>query len=269
MTSLGAIRIPPTEQRYLGGMSIDLNSDLGETWRGAPTADDEAMFALVSSANIACGFHAGDAATMRESVARAARHGVAIGAHPSYADREHFGRRSLDIEPAALRAVLAAQFAALRAAGANIRYVKPHGALYNRIVHDPVQAGAVVAAVLALAQELGRAAPVLGLGGEIERQALGAGIPFLREAFLDRAYLPDGTLMPRDQPGAVLESSVQVADRAVRLVREGVIEAADGTILRVDAASLCVHGDTPASVAMATAVRDGIVGEGIEVRAPW
>lgn len=250
-------------------MSIDLNSDLGETWRGAPTGDDEAMFALISSANIACGFHAGDAATMRESVARAARFGVAIGAHPSYDDREHFGRRALDVEPEPLRAQLRTQFDALAEAGADIRYVKPHGALYNRIVHDPAQAGAVADAVAAFAEALGRPVPLLGLGGAIEAAAAARGIPFMREAFLDRGYSADGALVPRDAPGAVLGSAAQVAERAIRLVREGVIEAVDGTPLRVDAASLCVHGDTPAAVSMAAAVRDGLQRAGVEVRAPW
>ena len=250
-------------------MSIDLNSDLGETWRGAPTADDDAMFALVSSANIACGFHAGDAAAMRESVARAAHHGVAIGAHPSYDDREHFGRRPLDVDPEMLRAGLAAQFTALLDAGADIRYIKPHGALYNRIVHDRAQADAVVTAVLALAEALGRPVPVLGLGGQIEARSRAVGLTFVREAFLDRGYQPDGTLTPREQPGAVLDSAEQVAERAVRLVRDGTDVAADGTILRVDAASLCVHGDTPAAVAMAGAVRAALLAEGFAVRAPW
>lgn len=250
-------------------MSIDLNSDLGETWRGAPTADDDAMFALVSSANIACGFHAGDAAAMRESVARAAHTGVAIGAHPSYDDREFFGRRTLDIDAESLRVGLDAQFAALREAGADIRYVKPHGALYNRIVHDRVQARAAVGAVLALAESLGRPVPVLGLGGEIEAQTRAAGLEFVREAFLDRAYEPDGTLTARDRPGAVLDSAAQVADRAVQLVRDGTVVAVDGSILRADAASLCVHGDTPAAVAMAAAVRALLLAEGFSVRAPW
>ncbi|MEZ5111630.1 MAG: 5-oxoprolinase subunit PxpA [Microbacteriaceae bacterium] len=250
-------------------MSIDLNSDLGETWRGAPTGDDEAMFALISSANIACGFHAGDEATMRASVARAARFGVAIGAHPSYDDREHFGRRDVDVAPDALRGQLAAQFDALRAAGADIRYVKPHGALYNRIVHDAAQAGAVAGAVVAFAEALGRPLPLLGLGGEIEAAATACGIPFLREAFLDRGYAPDGTLVPRDAPGAVLDSAAQLAERAIRLVRHGELVAVDGTRIRVDAASLCVHGDTPAAVRMAAAVREALEGEGIAVRPPW
>ena len=250
-------------------MAIDLNSDLGEVWRGQPTADDEAMFALVSSANVACGFHAGDPASMRASVERATRLGVAIGAHPSYDDREHFGRRDLDPTPDELRRGLALQFAALREAGADIRYVKPHGALYNRIVRDQTQAEAVVAAVVRLADELVRPIPLLGLGGSVAAAAHAAGVPFVREAFLDRGYTPEGTLVPRDQPGAVLDSAEHVAARAVRLVNEGIVEAVDGTLVQVDAASLCVHGDTPAAVVMAKAVRAALALEGIEVRAPW
>ena len=250
-------------------MSIDLNSDLGETWRGAPTGDDEAMFALISSANIACGAHAGDAATMGASVARAARFGVAIGAHPSYDDREHFGRRAVELAPEVLRGQIAAQLDALRGAGADIRYVKPHGALYNRIVHDPAQAGAVAGAVVAFAEALGRPLPVLGLGGEIEAAAAERGIPFVRVALLDRGYARDGTLVPRGAPGAVLDSVAQLVERAIGLARDGEVVAVDGTRVRVDAASLCVHGDTPAAVRMAVAVRAALEREGIAVRAPW
>lgn len=249
--------------------SIDLNSDLGEVWNGAATADDEAMFALVSSASIACGFHAGDAGSMRASAERAARFGVAVGAHPSYDDREGFGRRDRDPDPAELRAQVAIQLDALRAAGADIRYVKPHGALYNRIVADRTQADAVAAAVADFAQREGRPIPVLSLGGEIADAAAAAGLPFVREAFLDRGYLADGTLVPRSAPGAVLESAAEVAARAVRLVRDGVVEAADGSLVEVGAASLCVHGDTPAAVAMARAVRAALEAEGVAVLAPW
>ncbi|HEX5856870.1 MAG TPA: 5-oxoprolinase subunit PxpA [Microbacterium sp.] len=252
-----------------GVSSIDLNSDLGEIWNGGPTADDEAMFALISSASIACGFHAGDERSMRASVERAARLGVAVGAHPSYADREGFGRRDRDPEPRELRDAVAHQLDALAAAGADIRYVKPHGALYNRIVTDAVQARAVARAVADFAGRAGRALPVLGLGGEIERSAADAGLPFVREAFLDRAYTRTGALLARSEPGAVLHSADRVAARAVRLVREGVVEAIDGTLVEVDAASLCVHGDTPDSVAMARAVRAALNREGVAIQAPW
>ncbi|HWI31421.1 MAG TPA: 5-oxoprolinase subunit PxpA [Microbacterium sp.] len=249
--------------------AIDLNSDLGETWKGAPTADDEAMFALISSASIACGFHAGDDASMRASIERAARFGVAVGAHPSYDDREGFGRRDRSPSPVALRADITRQLDALAAAGADIRYVKPHGALYNRIVDDAVQARAVAAAVAAFAERAGRPIPVLGLGGAIAEATTGVGLPFVREAFLDRAYTPGGALVPRSRPGAVLGSADVVAERAVRLVVDRVLEAIDGTVIAADAASLCVHGDTPAAVAMARAVRAALDAEHVPVRAPW
>ncbi|MGC5224331.1 LamB/YcsF family protein [Micromonospora sp. DT81.3] len=249
--------------------SIDLNSDLGETWNGEPTADDEAMFAVVSSASIACGFHAGDEPSMRASVERASRLGVAVGAHPSYADREGFGRRDRNPEPGVLRTQIAQQLDALAAAGADIRYVKPHGALYNRIAVDPVQARAVAEAIAGFARAAGRPLPVLGLGGALAEAAHDAGLPFVREAFLDRAYTAGGALVPRSRAGAVLHSVEVVTARALRLVREGVIESIDGALVEADAASLCVHGDTAEAVAMARAVRAALEGEGVAIRAPW
>ena len=249
--------------------SIDLNADLGETVAGVPTADDEAMFAVISSASVACGGHAGDAASLREAVDRAARFGVAIGAHPSYPDTAHFGRVHRAMEPEELAVTVTAQLNALAEAGADIRYVKPHGALYHAVTADPAQADAVIGAVAALAERLGRPLAVLGLGGEIDRAARAAGLRFVREAFLDRGYRADGSLVARGEAGALLRDPVQVADRAVRLVREGVVAATDGTLVRVEAASLCVHGDSPDAVAMARAVRAALDADGIEVRGPW
>lgn len=249
--------------------AIDLNADLGETVDGVPTADDEAMFAVISSANIACGGHAGDAASLRAAVDRAARFGVAVGSHPSYPDLANFGRVPLAMAPAELTAAVAGQLHALAEAGADIRYVKPHGALYHAVTADAEQADAVVAAVVGLAERLGRALAVLGLGGEIERAAREAGLPFVLEAFLDRGYRSDGSLVARGEPGALLHDPAHVAARALRLVREGVVEATDGTLVHVEAASLCVHGDSPDAVAMARAVRAALDADGIEVRAPW
>ncbi|MFC8682464.1 5-oxoprolinase subunit PxpA [Microbacterium ureisolvens] len=248
---------------------IDLNADLGETVDGAPTADDEAMFAVISSANVACGGHAGDAASMRAAVERATRFGVAVGAHPSYPDREGFGRVAMVMDAAALTATVAEQLDALLAAGADLRYVKPHGALYHAVTRDRTQADAVARAVAALSARLGRPLPVLGIDGEIAAAAASVGLPFVQEAFLDRGYLPDGSLVPRGQAGALLDDPDLVAARAVRLAREGVLGAADGTVVRADAASLCVHGDSPAAVAMARAVRAALDAAGVEVRAPW
>lgn len=250
-------------------MRVDLNADLGETVDGVPTADDEAMFAVISSASIACGGHAGDEVSLRTAVARAARFGVAVGAHPSYDDRENFGRVRHDPEPDALRASVARQLRALETAGADIRYVKPHGALYHAVRDDVLQARAVVAAVADLSDRRGRAVPVLGLPGVIATVAEGAGLPFVHEAFLDRGYTARGDLVPRDQPGALIDDPVLVAARAVRLATEGEVETIDGSRLAVTAASLCLHGDTPAAVAMARAVRAALDAAGVSVRAPW
>ena len=249
--------------------AIDLNADLGETVDGMPTADDEAMFAVISSASIACGGHAGDAVSMRDAVARAERFGVAVGAHPSYPDRENFGRIAVAIDPADLAAAVAEQLEALRLSGADLRYVKPHGALYHAVIRDRTQADAVARVVADVSAVVGRPLPVLGLPGEITAAAASVGLPFVPEAFLDRGYLNDGSLVPRSRPGALLDDPEQVAARAVRLAREGVVEAIDGSLVTADAASLCVHGDSPAAVEMARAVRAALDGAGVEVRAPW
>ncbi|GAA2002125.1 5-oxoprolinase subunit PxpA [Microbacterium ulmi] len=249
--------------------TIDLNADLGETVEGVPTADDEAMFAVISSASIASGGHAGDAASMRSAVARAARFGVAVGAHPSYRDAESFGRVRRDPSPDDLRADIDAQLAALLAAGAELRYVKPHGALYHAVRESRAQADAVARAVADASDRLGRALPVLGLEGEISRAAAAAGLPFLREAFLDRGYRPDGALVARGEPGALLADPDAVAARAIRLALEGTVEAVDGSLIEAHAVSLCLHGDSPAAVEMARAVRAALDAAGIGVRAPW
>lgn len=249
--------------------SIDLNADLGETVEGEATADDAAMFAVISSASVACGGHAGDHEAMRAAVAMAAARGVAIGAHPSYPDRAGFGRRAMRIAPARLRTELAAQLRALRSAAADIRYVKPHGALYHAAGSDPQTAAAVVAEVAALAAELGRPVPVLGLGDRLREAAADAGVPFLGEAFLDRGYLPDGSLVPRGMPGDLLREAHEVAARAVRLAASGEVVAVDGSVVRTEAVSLCLHGDTPEAVEMAGAVREALATAGIAVRAPW
>lgn len=235
--------------------AIDLNSDLGESFGSWTMGDDAAMFPLVSSANIACGYHAGDGTTMLASCRRAVQHGVRVGAHVSYRDLAGFGRRAMEIEPAELAADVLYQLAALdgiaRVAGTRVAYVKPHGALYNRIVHDRAQAAAVLEAVRAFDPSL----PVLGLpGSAVLELAAEAGQPVRREAFVDRGYRPDGTLIPRGEAGALLSDLDQIAGRAVGFARSG----------RVD--SLCVHGDTPGAVAMAALVRERLAAAGIAVR---
>lgn len=249
--------------------SIDLNADLGETVDGAPTADDEAMFAVVSSASVACGGHAGDAASMTDAVRRAAARGVAVGAHPSFLDRAGFGRVALAVPPTLLREQVREQLVALAEAGADLRYVKPHGALYHAVSAQLEAANAVAAAVADVSHDLGRPLPVLGMPGAIVDAAAAQGLPFVVEAFLDRGYLPSGSLVPRSEPGALLHDADRIAARAVTLVRDGVVEAVDGSAIRVQAASLCLHGDTVGSVAMARAVRAALDAVGIAVRAPW
>lgn len=228
---------------------IDLNCDLGE---GFP--DDERIFPLISSANIACGFHAGDHGTMRRSASLARRHGVTIGAHPSYNDRAGFGRGPMEVAATQLTEQVIEQVTALRRAagaeGAEVRYIKPHGALYNRIAHDPEQADAVAAA----ASSTGL--PLLGLAGtEIERAALSHGVLFFPEAFADRSYRADGTLLPRSEPGAVLDDTEVVAERAARIAQSGTLTAATGEEVSLRARSLCVHGDSPNAVELLTAIR--------------
>jgi UPF0271 protein len=245
----------PVRAESGGRPGIDLNSDLGESVDGRLMGDDAAMFPLITSANIACGYHAGDDETMLASCRRAVEHGVAVGAHVSYRDRAGFGRRSLDVAAADLTADVAAQLAALdriaRGAGARVAYVKPHGALYNRIVHDRNQAAAVVEAIGAFEPRL----PLLGLPGSAALElAATAGLPVFREAFVDRGYRADGTLIPRGEPGALLEDLEEIADRAVDFARTG---AAD---------SLCVHGDTPGAVTMARLVRERLAAAGIPLR---
>ncbi len=250
-------------------VSIDLNADLGETIDGVPTADDAALFRVISSANVACGGHAGDAASMREAIDRARENHVAIGAHPSYDDRAGFGRVRPDVAPTSLRASLIRQLGALSEVGADIRYVKAHGALYHDASDNPATARTLVDAVVELSESLGRAVPLLGLGGVLERLALAAGIPFFREAFLDRGYRLDGSLVPRGEQGALLHDPVEVAERAVRFVEEGTVSTVDGTVVEVNAASLCVHGDSPGAVAMAETVRRALRGAGVVIEAPW
>ncbi|WP_040162849.1 5-oxoprolinase subunit PxpA [Microbacterium gorillae] len=249
--------------------SIDLNADLGETVDGVPTADDESMFALITSANVACGGHAGDDASIRATADRGARFGVTLGAHPSYPDPANFGRHRMDVDGPALTRALTRQLRRFPELGVDVRYVKPHGALYNEIVGDPDHADAVVAAVRDLAAELGHDVGLLVLGGQIERRARAAGIPVVREAFLDRGYRPDGTLVPRREPGAVLHDVDEVAARAVRLAADGTVTAVDGSTVAVDAASLCLHGDTAEAVAMAVAVRTALAAAGVIVRTVW
>lgn len=245
---------------------LDLNSDLGEGFGVWALGDDEALLEIVTSANVACGFHAGDPSTMRRVCARAAERGVAVGAQVSYRDLAGFGRRFVDVVPGELADEVLYQIGALdacaRAAGSRVAYVKPHGALYNATVHHVAQAGAVIDGVRAFDPTL----PVLGLpGSALLGAAASAGLPAVAEAFADRGYRPDGTLVPRSEPGALLRDPVAVAARALRLARDGEIVAVDGTVLPTQARSLCVHGDTPGAAALARRVRDTLTGAGVRL----
>lgn len=247
--------------------SVDVNSDLGEGFGAWAMGDDAALLRLVSSANVACGFHAGDPSTMLATCREAAANGVTVGAHVSYRDLAGFGRRAMDVPAGELRDEVLYQLSALaglaRVAGTAVRYVKPHGALYNRSVADEHQARAVVDAVAAFDPRLA----LLGLtGSAVQRAADEAGVRFVGEAFVDRGYRADGTLVPRGEPGALLTDDARIAERAVRMVVDGSVTAADGSDVAVAVDSLCVHGDTPGAVAMARAVRDALAAAGVEVR---
>lgn len=224
------------------------------------------MFQLVTSANVACGFHAGDPVTMLDSCRAAYELDVTVGAHVGYRDLAGFGRRSLDMSFDELFGDVLYQLGALdgvaHAVGASVDYVKPHGALYNRLVRDAEQASAVVAAVNAYDPGL----PILGLpGSELLKQAKEAGHPVFVEAFADRAYLADGTLVPRSQEGAVLHDVDAIVERAVRLATKGEVVALDGSVVQVRPDSMCIHGDTPGAVGMAAAVRAGLEAAGVEL----
>jgi UPF0271 protein len=242
----------------------DLNADLGESFGTWKLGDDAGLMGVITSANIACGFHAGDPLTLRSACAMAASRGVCIGAQVSYRDLAGFGRREMDVPPAELTAELLYQIAALdgiaRAEGSAVRYVKPHGALYHRVIRDPAQGGALVAAIRAYDPALTLLTKPDGRAAELARAA---GLRVVSEAYADRAYAPDGTLVPRGQPGAVLTDPAEVAARAVTMVTEGTVRATDGTQVRLAAHSLCVHGDTAGAVLLARAVRGGLEQAGV------
>lgn len=245
-------------------MQIDLNADLGESFGRWTLGDDDAMLEVVSSANVACGFHAGDSSVLRHSCEEAAARGVAIGAQVGYRDLAGFGRRFIDIAPAELTDDVLYQIGALeafaRVAGTRVRYVKPHGALYNAIVHHEEQAAAVVAAVVQYDPTL----PVLGLPGSAWLRLAGeAGLTTVGEAFADRAYTPEGTLVSRREAGAVLHDPDEIAQRCIRIATKGEVVAVDGSVVLAPAGSLCVHGDSPGAVEIARRVRAGLEDAGV------
>jgi len=249
-----------------GSGVIDLNADLGESFGAWRLGDDEALLAIVSSANIACGFHAGDPLTIRRACAGAVAHQVSIGAQVSYRDLAGFGRRAMDVPADELTAEVLYQIAALDgiacAEGGRASYVKPHGALYHRVAADPAQAAALVAAISAYDPDL----PLLTVpGGEAARAAAAAGLTVVAEGFADRGYRADGTLVPRGQPGAVISDPGRAAAQAAGIATGHAVRATDGREVKVSIRSLCVHGDTPGAVTLARAVREALEGAGVLV----
>lgn len=248
--------------------SIDLNSDVGESFGRWSLGDDTAMFRSVTSANVACGFHAGDPSVIRQTCREAVAAGVTIGAHVGYRDLAGFGRRFLDIDPGELADEVVYQIGALQALaaveGGTVRYVKPHGGLYNAIVTHTGQAQAVVDAVKSVDPDL----PILGLpGSEVLRLAEAAGLRAVPEAFADRAYNPDGTLVSRTRPGAVLADPTLVTEHVLRMASDSAVRTIDGSILKIRVESICVHGDSPGAVTMAAAVRQALSDAGITTAA--
>ena len=249
-------------------VSVDLNADLGEGFGAWELGDDEAMLGLVTSANVASGFHAGDPALLLRTCREAAARGVRIGAQVSYRDLAGFGRRFIDVTPEDLTADVIYQIGALQAiahaAGAAVTYVKPHGALYNTIVSHREQAAAVAAAVHSV--DLGL--PVLGLSGSVFfEEARKRGLRTVAEAFADRAYQPDGTLVSRREPGSVLHDPLEIAERVAGMVATGQVSAVDGTTIPITVESVCVHGDSPGAVEIATAVRERLITDGVNLAA--
>lgn len=246
--------------------TVDLNADLGEGFGVWQLGDDDAMLGIVTSANVACGFHAGDAATLARTCRLAAERGVRIGAQVSYRDFAGFGRRFIDVPQEELAADVMYQIGALsalaKAAGSTVSYVKPHGALYNAVVTHREQARAVAEAVHAVDSEL----PLLGLAGSVLFEAAAdLGLRTVAEAFADRSYRPDGQLVSRRERNAVLSDPDEIADRVISMVTAGRVAAVDGSTIPITVESVCVHGDSEGAVQIATAVRTRLLAEGVDL----
>jgi UPF0271 protein len=245
---------------------IDLNSDIGESFGAYSMGDDEAVMDAVTSANVACGFHAGDPLVMKKTIKNCAAKGVAVGAHPGYPDLVGFGRRNMKCTPEEEYADCLYQIGALsafcRTNGLALQHVKPHGAMYNQAAKDPGLARAIARAV----KDSGENIILMGLANsEFENAAKEMGVPFAAEAFADRGYMPDGSLVPRSQPGAIIHDVEEAAKRVVRMVTEGTVGAVDGTVINFRPQSICMHGDTPEAVDMAKTVRRELEAAGVKV----
>jgi 5-oxoprolinase (ATP-hydrolysing) subunit A len=249
-------------------MRIDINSDLGESFGAYTIGNDERLMRSITSANVAAGFHAGDPSVLRDTIRLAKAHGVAVGAHPGFPDLVGFGRRELNVTPKEAEDFVLYQVAAVlgvaAAEGVRVQHVKPHGALFNMAVRNAELAGAIARAVAAIDRSL----ILFGLpGSEILRAGRAAGLRVAHEIFADRAYEPDGSLMSRRQPGAVIHDAATVVSRAVKMVKDRSVVASDGSIVALDAETICVHGDTPGSDALAASIRSGFESAGIIVKA--
>jgi 5-oxoprolinase (ATP-hydrolysing) subunit A len=245
---------------------IDLNSDLGESFGPWTMGDDDAMLAIVTSANVACGGHAGDPQTMHRTLRTAANHGVVVGAHPGYADREGFGRRIIPMSHEEVGLLVASQVGSLQAiaalAGTTVRYVKPHGALGNLAADDAGVARAIVQAVRAISPSLA----VLAISGTVlEHEARAADQPVYSEVFADRGYLPNGRLVPRSQPDAMIHDVDQAIDRLLRWLETGRMAVVGGEPIALAGHSICVHGDSPGAVDMARAIRERLQARGVAI----
>ena len=247
--------------------TIDINSDLGEFSDDLHLESDRQVLGCVTSANIACGFHASDPLTMTKSVRMAKEAGAAIGAHPGFPDRENFGRRAMDLPPEEVRAIMLYQIGALqaicRAEGAALTHVKPHGALYNMAAKDIALAEAIADALASIDSSL----ILVGLSGSLMADAAKAkGLRFAAEVFADRAYEDDGTLVSRSKPGAMIEDENEAVSRMIRLMHDGVIESINGKDIPLQADTICVHGDGPKALAFASKLREALEQDGIAVR---
>lgn len=250
-------------------MQIDLNGDVGESFGAYEIGQDAALIPILTSANIACGFHAGDPVVMRATVALARQHGTAVGAHPGFPDLVGFGRREIKATPREVEDFVAYQIGALAgiaaAQGVRLSHVKPHGALYNMAARDAELADAIARATAAVDRSL----MLFGLPGSKSLEAARRhGVRAVSEAFADRAYRADGSLVPRSEPGAMIDDADAVVSRAVTIARDRTVVAADGARVSLDVETICVHGDTPGAAVLASRIRKALGDAGIEVRAP-
>lgn len=245
---------------------VDLNSDLGESFGAWKMGQDADVLTFVSSANVACGFHAGDPLVMKKTVEAAVKAGVAVGAHPGYPDLVGFGRRAVACSPDELYTDTLYQIGALKAfceaAGTKLQHVKPHGAMYNSAAKKIEEATALAQAV----KDSGAGIILMGLAGsKFDEAAEKVGVPYAAEAFADRGYMNDGTLVPRKMEGAFVRDVEAAAQRVIRMVKEGVVEAIDGTVVTLRPHSICLHGDSPTAVQMAQTLRTRLIEAGIDI----